>query len=42
MEERGASFDALMYGGALREWWSGVIVIAVFLIFAVVWRIRNR
>ncbi|MEW2425612.1 hypothetical protein ACIGCZ_35310 [Streptomyces nigra] len=42
MENQEASLQAVMYDGALRGWWFGVIVIVVFVIFAVVWKMRNR
>ncbi|MFE9676914.1 hypothetical protein ACFYO5_22640 [Streptomyces sp. NPDC006259] len=31
-----------MDNGALRGWWFGVVVIAVFVIAAFVWRVRDR
>ncbi|MFI0999098.1 hypothetical protein ACIP10_22140 [Streptomyces galbus] len=42
MENQESSFQAVMYDGALRGWWFGVIAIAVFVIFAIAWRMRNR
>lgn len=36
------AMQAVMYDGALRDWWFGVVAIAVFVIFAIVWTVRNR
>lgn len=42
MGSQGVPFQAVMYDGALRGWWFGVVAIAVFVIFAIVWKVRNR
>lgn len=42
MENRSYVYEAVMYDGALRGWWFGVLVIVLFIAFAIVWRIRNK
>ncbi|NEA50555.1 hypothetical protein [Streptomyces sp. SID10815] len=33
---------AVMYDGALRGWWFGVVVIALFVVCAIAWKARGK